>query len=394
MKIKAIRWPILASLAGAIAVGFLFQNCAHKVVPNTTNEEIPYNSADAIVDKAEGQGFSIAAGGGHTCAINKKGQVYCWGKNRHGLAGGPLSANEVLVPQLIEGLENVVQLAPGTDTNCALTRGGEVFCWGSNSNWGFGRQGAISGPTPIKVMEGVKYLDGDYHHFCAVMNAGNVKCWGNSGAVASIANSATPEEVSGLTNVEKVNVGFNHACAILKGGRVKCWGAPNYKIVENAAEVENVVSMDAGLTHTCALKTDGSVMCWGANNFGQTGGPLNQTVTDPTIVPLSAPARKIVTGAYTSCALLNDGTVSCWGNNVLGQFGLASTQPRISAKPETAIGIREAIDLTMGADHVCVVLRTRRVSCWGVNAQGQLGNGSLALGFSASPIEVPGLPRL
>jgi alpha-tubulin suppressor-like RCC1 family protein len=390
MKFKTIRWPVVISLTGALVVGFLFQNCAHNVAPSLQSEELAHDAAESVVEYTEGQGPVVAAGNSHTCATNKKGEVFCWGKNRFGLSGGSQPA-DVLAPSRIDGLNNIVQLAAGNDTNCALTRGGEVFCWGSNGNWGLGVQGVLSGPAPVKALEGAKFIDGDYQHFCAVTNEGTVKCWGTSGAIASIANTPTPIAVSGLVDVEKVNVGLNQSCAVLKGGRVKCWGAGNAKIIEGAAGLENVVSVDAGLMHACALKTDGSVMCWGGNNFGQSGNKVVQLASAPTIVPLTVPAQKITVGANTSCALLTDGSTRCWGNNVLGQFGMASTAPPFSQEPMAAQDIKEAFDISMGADHACVILKTRRVRCWGVNAQGQLGNGSLALGFSAAPIEVAGL---
>jgi alpha-tubulin suppressor-like RCC1 family protein len=387
VKLKKLRWPalIISSLTAGSVV--FFQNCAHQ-----TDFGGSASILEPVIEGADNHSRLIAAGNSHSCVTNKKGQVYCWGKNRFGLSGGANFPADVLIPVKQEGLENIVQLAAGNDTNCALSRGGEVFCWGSNANWGLGIQNAASGPTAIKVLEGVKYIDGDYMHFCAVMNAGTVKCWGNSTGVQSIGNTPVPTDVVGMIDIEKVNVGLNHACALNKLKKLKCWGTNNYKIIENANLLEDIASVDAGLSHACALKTNGSAVCWGLSNFGQSGNP--QPGDAPVEIQLPQPAKKVVAGANTTCALLLDGAVSCWGNNVLGQFGFASTQIQFSAVPVIATGISGAVDLAMGADHACVVLQNRSVRCWGVNAQGQLGNGSLALSYSASPIEVAGLPRL
>src|SRR5205085_2864247 len=75
---------------------------------------------------------------------------------------------------------------------------------------------------------------------------------------------------------------------------------------------------------------DGSAQCWGANAFGQLGdgtmtGPETCNATPCSTVPV------VVTGLTTavairargnhSCALLADGSAQCWGANAFGQLG-------------------------------------------------------------------------
>ena len=84
-----------------------------------------------------------------------------------------------------------------------------------------------------------------------------------------------------------------------------------------------------------------------------------------------------------------DGGVSCWGqNNKWGQVGDGTTRAR--EVPKRVAGISEAIDVSLGrmsidtkdgkrtierAAHSCALHRDGRVSCWGGNDVGQLGDG-------------------
>ncbi|HEX2733029.1 MAG TPA: hypothetical protein VHM70_15575 [Polyangiaceae bacterium] len=56
---------------------------------------------------------------------------------------------------------------------------------------------------------------------------------------------------------------------------------------------------------------------------------------------------------------------------------------------EGATTITDAVDLSIGYDHACAVHRSGRVSCWGSNRFGQLGNGSFD--DAEQPVEVTGI---
>ena len=96
----------------------------------------------------------------------------------------------------------------------------------------------------------------------------------------------------------------------------------------------------------------------------------------------------LAVGGGQSCARRVSGTVACWGVNQSGELGDGTFRtPNHTSTPVT--GISDAIGLGLGADHSCVVRATGAVSCWGANADGQLGNGTITAALT--PVAVTGI---
>ena len=137
----------------------------------------------------------------------------------------------------------------------------------------------------------------------------------------------------------------------------------------------NILEVALGLQHTCARKPDLSVKCWGDDTRFSTGTggtsdggivatPQSVTVTD---------ARAIASGQYHTCIVRTSGKVSCWGDNGDGQLGDGKTIR--SAIPTDAVGITDAKAIACGASFTCALRTGGGVACWGNGLGGQLGNG-------------------
>ncbi|MBI4957192.1 MAG: hypothetical protein HY908_34585 [Myxococcales bacterium] len=80
-----------------------------------------------------GGATQLAAGMDHLCAVTRRGTVACWGENRRGgLDGRPTPAGDPERVVTVPGLADVVEVATSWHHNCARTRAGEIWCWGSN----------------------------------------------------------------------------------------------------------------------------------------------------------------------------------------------------------------------------------------------------------------------
>ncbi len=197
--------------------------------------------------------------------------------------------------------------------------------------------------------------------------------------------------------------GGDHTCFVEPEGAVWCWGAnaggqlgdgtraDSWSPVKVLGAPENVAQMALGARHTCALTADGAVWCWGANPRGELGRETDCygaeavacTPEPPTPVPgLETGVAAISSGLHHTCALLSDGRVSCFGSNNYGQlgdgqaiedFGCSSCY---SAEPLAVVRLDEgAVAVTSGKYHACAALATGGVKCWGWNVNGELGRG-------------------
>jgi len=70
----------------------------------------------------------VAAGAGHTCALNRAGNVYCWGDNRSGQLG--LKVEQMDAPAMLDDQEQVVEIAAAGNQTCVLKVDDNFACWG------------------------------------------------------------------------------------------------------------------------------------------------------------------------------------------------------------------------------------------------------------------------
>jgi alpha-tubulin suppressor-like RCC1 family protein len=181
-------------------------------------------------------------------------------------------------------------------------------------------------------------------------------------------------------------LGSFHSCALRRGGSVHCWGNNARGELGNEAVgtssrhpvvvsgISDAVQISAGESHTCALVESGRVACWGSNTFGQMGdGSWVSPVRVPVWVSGISDAIAISAGGGHTCALRRDGGVSCWGRNADGELGDGTTDDPLV--PVDVVGLSEVVEVAAGGAHSCA-RAGGRVLCWGANRSGQLGDGT------------------
>ena len=114
---------------------------------------------------------------------------------------------------------------------------------------------------------------------------------------------------------------------------------------------------------------------------------MTDSSTPVTVSNLSG-VMAVTTGDRHSCALLNSGAVHCWGLNDQGQLGNGSMTD--SSTPVAVSGLNSGVTaIIAGIDQTCALLDDGTLRCWGRNDEGQLGNGSMT--DSLTPVAVSGL---
>jgi len=351
--------------------------------------------------RAGANATAIAAGDYSSCAVvgDASPTVYCWGDGAHGQLGDG-TRDSSLTPVAVLGLPGTPKtVAVGGSQACALLTDGRVACWGSN---GLGRD--VLRPTIVHGVTGVSAIAVGVADVCAVVAGGSVECWGanSNGQLGNgtTTSSSTPLKVNGLDSVRSLAVGLAHTCALLRDGAVECWGANtngelgDRKTIDSPAPVSVVrlgggtSAIAAGDAHTCALLTSGSVDCWGWNIQGQLGNGGGNDSSTPVAVSGIHTVKAISAGGNDTCALLKSGAVDCWGGNANGELGNGSTVD--SSSPLTVTGLGNSVAaIATGSDHSCALLEGGSTTCWGANAQGQLGDGTTT--SSSTPVGVAGL---
>ncbi len=134
-----------------------------------------------------------------------------------------------------------------------------------------------------------------------------------------------------------------------------------------------------GGMHTCAIAPPSSeVSCWGRNLFGEAG--INPDPGSGGKSRLPVPQRigltgveDIVAGAFHTCARTSDLRVSCWGANGSGQLGNGTTvdnfQPQV-VKLANGDPLTNVQQISAGGNTSCAKVAGGNVFCWGSNASG------------------------
>jgi alpha-tubulin suppressor-like RCC1 family protein len=101
---------------------------------------------------------------------------------------------------------------------------------------------------------------------------------------------------------------------------------------------------------------------------------------------VKAVVRSVSAGYRHTCVVLNNGRVKCWGVNALGQLGDGTTTD--SFAPVQVLGVTNAKAVAASQMSTCALLDTGAVVCWGDNSGGQLGTGNAGSTqhYSATPV--------
>jgi alpha-tubulin suppressor-like RCC1 family protein len=297
--------------------------------------------------------------------------------------------------------KNPPALALGGDHSCALTSAGGARCWGDDQSGQLGdyRGALLYSTTPVNgigLSTGLARVVSGSQHACALTAGGNVRCWGanNLGQLGdgTLTRAYQQVQVAGLAFVVDIGSGpgSHHTCAVLANARLACWGLNDVaqlgdgttvnrpSFVISTATQEPVRMVATGAAHTCVLTVAGAVQCWGRNSDGQLGdGTTDFHPTAVTVRGLDGGVVAITAGHSHNCALLRTGAVRCWGSNVSGQVGFGSSALRSTVAVDV-VGLQSGVTrVSAGLTHSCAVTAAGAALCWGGNADGQLGDGTL-----------------
>ncbi|MEM6731163.1 MAG: hypothetical protein AAF658_06385, partial [Myxococcota bacterium] len=136
------------------------------------------------------------------------------------------------------------------------------------------------------------------------------------------------------------------------------------------------VSLRLGERSTCLL-ADGELRCWGLNEFGQLGvGDFEPRLAPGEVVALPAPVASFDLFRRHVCAVLVSGELWCWGWGVESQINPGPGRPETSATPVRYGDDSDWTRVAVGDGHSCGVRSGTDLYCWGRNTERQAGGAS------------------
>jgi alpha-tubulin suppressor-like RCC1 family protein len=144
------------------------------------------------------------------------------------------------------------------------------------------------------------------------------------------------------------------------------------------ASSQRFAKISIGQFHTCGLTSRGVAYCWGYNEYGQLGDGTtsNSGVNGPQPVIGGLRFASIQGAGYHTCGLTSRGVDYCWGYNEFGQLGDGRITNSGVNGPQPVIGGLRFASIQGGPYHTCGLTVRRTAYCWGLNEDGQLGDGT------------------
>jgi len=326
--------------------------------------------------------------------LDTLGKVWSWGYGADGRLGTGNTAN-VLVPDTISIISNVVEISSGHGHTLALKNDSSVWAWGKNNSGQLGDGTNTSRLTASQIsgLSGITSIQAGHDHSLAIRKDGLVFAWGANGSGqlgdSSVVSRNIPTQVKHITKAIQVAAGRYQSAALLDNGTVMAWGTDQYGQLGNASTSSNsnlpvhvnglvhIVSVVSGDQSFAALRDDGTVWCWGYNNYGQLGDGSTTSRDIPVQVSGLTDVIAIAGGLAHTLAIKRDGTVWAWGYNAYGQLGDSSYTNRLF--PVKVKSITSIISITgKGSNNTWAMQSDGSVWAFGSSNVGQLGDGSFS----------------
>jgi alpha-tubulin suppressor-like RCC1 family protein len=288
---------------------------------------------------------------------------------------------------------------------------GSMQVWGDGSNGRLGHGVSSITDTPYINNKAIRVTTpaGGTNFGVAILENSKMITWGANDlgqlGLGNQTSTTVPTEIDLWNGFDDVDAGDRFVMATLVNGNVVGWGNNSRNqlgftsggtayetspyILNN---ISGVIAIACGNSHVLALLSNGDVYSWGGNDYGQCGvDPSSSiTVTAPQQMidgsGLPSPVAEIDCGLYHSLIRFDDGSVTAYGLNGDGQLGDGSTTNSFAGVSAGISGT--AIDIAAGGEFSMALLNSNVVESWGKNDNGQLGGGDSTLSSNVTPIRV------
>lgn len=350
---------------------------------------------------------SVSSGSSVIFGIQSNNSLWVWGTNQYGEAGTGSSSSIYPLPIRV-GSSTWKNISICNDFVAAINLDGTLY------RWGWDRNNGTKLTTPSQQQPSINtWTDISCGTNFFLATQANI-IWGfgdNStgqlGNGTNINNSSLA--VCSMPNTYQwavLSSGYIHSAAVDAAGSLYTWGSNSMGEIGDGTTVRKVIptliptgtaykwaSVGCGAYHTMAVQTDGTLWAWGYNINGQLGLGDSTNRNVPVQVGTLTTWKYVKGGALHTVALKTDGTLWSWGSNVYGQLGSGQVSGGNSST-DTAIPVQVGTlttwaSIASGQNHVIATQTNGTLWSWGLNASGQVGDGTFVNKVSPTSLALP-----
>jgi alpha-tubulin suppressor-like RCC1 family protein len=334
-----------------------------------------------VVPELENMHFiSVACGWAHNFLLTDDHHLYSWGKAEYAIGHPGRRDKTIFFPTLCEMTEGMelTQVVTGRQHTLALNKRGDIFAWGKSEMGQLGQGNTDPSLFPVRITslrdKGIVQIASGLDHCVALSSDHRVWTWGFA-AEGQLGHGQTedihqPKELESMRGAKIKQIACGTDCTALVSGAGELFTFGNSEmgqlghgqkgIVFEPLIVpmeDPVVSVACGGAHMLAITRNGQVWSWGWGEEGRLGLGDTTTYTQPTLVePLAD--KKIISvscGGGHSVAISED-NVYTWGFGAQGRLGHGDENNLFLPKAIEGIAGLKVVRGICGLDHTLLII--------------------------------------
>ncbi|HRI14167.1 MAG TPA: hypothetical protein PLX89_14320 [Verrucomicrobiota bacterium] len=350
-----------------------------------------------VPQPVDGRWRAVATGRWHTLAVREDGTLWAWGRNREGQLGDG-STTSRRTPVQIESGERWRTVAAGDQHSLAIRSDDTLWAWGGNKYGQLGDNTSRERSTPVEIAPSERWLTvaAGPNHSLGLRSDRSLWAWGENSRGQLGNNSRVdrfgpiliePSERWTAISAGGIYLGEGHSAAVRIDGTLWVWGdneegqlgdgTTQRKLTPtNVRADDRWLAVSAGGRRILALRSDGTLWNWGENWDSLLGDGTATLQTIPMIVQSEERWRSVAAGGSHTLAVRADGSLWAWGRNSENQVGDLTQGNRLVPVQPFGTSGRSWQALAAGWRHSAAIDGNGSLWTWGLNYDGQLGNGT------------------